>query len=58
MRWGLVPPWSKPDAKDPTKPESKFATFNARSEEVEEKATLPWCLEGKAALHNPHLGVF
>jgi hypothetical protein len=53
-----VPPWSQPDAKDPTKPESKFATFNARSEEVEEKATLPWCLEGKAALHNPHLGVF
>jgi hypothetical protein len=20
MRWGLVPPWTKPDEKDPTKP--------------------------------------
>lgn len=44
MRWGLVPPWTKPDEKDPTKPGAAFATFNARSEEIETKAAFrgPW----------------
>src|SRR5579863_1243661 len=39
MRWGLVPGRSKPDPKNPDKPASSFATFNARSEDVEVKAT-------------------
>jgi putative SOS response-associated peptidase YedK len=39
MRWGLIPGWSKPDPKNPDKPASSFATFNARSEEVETKPT-------------------
>ena len=32
MRWGMVPPWSKTF-------DSKFSTFNARIETVDEKAT-------------------
>ena len=39
MRWGLVPNWAKPDPKDPNKPASSFATFNARSEDVDSKPT-------------------
>jgi putative SOS response-associated peptidase YedK len=58
MRWGIVPPWSKPDAKDPTKPESKFATFNARSEEVEEKATFRGAWKAKRRCIIPASGFF
>jgi putative SOS response-associated peptidase YedK len=32
MIWGLAPARAKPDAKNPDRPEQKFATFNARSE--------------------------
>jgi putative SOS response-associated peptidase YedK len=39
MRWGLIPGWSKPDSKNPEKPGSSFATFNARAEEVDTKPT-------------------
>jgi putative SOS response-associated peptidase YedK len=33
MTWGLAPAWAKLDAKKPDRPEQKFATFNARSED-------------------------
>jgi putative SOS response-associated peptidase YedK len=54
MRWGLIPGWWKPDPKNPDKPFS-FATFNARSEEVETKASFKGGLESQTPLHHSRL---
>ena len=45
MRWGMVPQWANAF-------ESRYATFNARTESVAEKTNLSKRLEESAALHN------
>jgi putative SOS response-associated peptidase YedK len=58
MRWGLVPAWAKPDPKDPNKPATSFATFNARSEEVETKPTFRDVWRAKRRCLIPASGFF
>jgi putative SOS response-associated peptidase YedK len=56
MRWGLIPGWWKPDPNNP-KPYS-FATFNARSEEVETKASFKGAWKAKRHCIIPASGFY
>jgi putative SOS response-associated peptidase YedK len=57
MRWGLIPSFWRPDPKAPGKPFS-WATFNARSEEVETKGSFKGAWRAKRRCIIPASGFY